>query len=282
MIRQSVVSIVVVAAVVALSGCANTDAPPGPAGPTLSLTGARGVSADLRRTVTEVNGTAETIVSAVDTAVWAPFDDKGAALPSSPDAGLPGPVGWLSSASSSTADWSRYASFVDSAGTLHELRVSGKGRGLLRRMEYWRQGRLAVDYQGQWADVTGGWVLDNEAVTYHPARGPAIRINVTARQMRVAQAVPGADALVRAGAAFAGLLRPQPLAAQFYFGACNNEWLTWGGAALIAEYFWIKFAETKSYANFNRAMAATMAAGVALGSLVDCMTSQPEQPDPGR
>lgn len=280
MVRQSVVSSGVLAAAVALSGCANTDAPPGPVGPTLSLFGARGVSADLYRTVTEVRGPVETVVAAVDTAVWAPFDDKGAALPASSEAGLPGPIGWLASADA--AAWSRYASFVDSAGVLHEMRVEAIGRGLLTRMEYRRQGKLAVAYEGQWVNVTGGWVLDTEAVTYHLPAGPAIRVNVTARRMNVTQAVPTADALARAGAAFADLLRPQPLAAQFYFSACNNEWLTWGGAALLAEFFWVKFASSKNYGDFKRAMASTMAAGVALSNLVDCMRSQPEQPDAGQ
>ena len=278
--RQSVVSIVMTAAAVALSGCANSDAPPGLAGPTLSLLGASGVTANLGRTVTAVGDGVEATLSVVDTAVWAPFDENGAAVASSPDAGLPGPVAWVGE--NDWADWSRYASFVDSAGVLHELRLSGKGRGLLTQMEYRRQGELAVDYQGQWVNVTGGWVLDTEAVTYHPAEGPAIRINVTARQMKLAQALPAADALARAGAGFVGLLRPQPLAAQFHFGACNNQWLTWGGTALLAEFFWAKFAQSKSSGDFKRAMAATMAAGVALSDLVDCMNSQPEQPDPGR
>ena len=281
MIRQSVVGVAVVAAAVALSGCSRTEAPPGPAGPTLSLVGAKGVAADLRRTVTQVDGFGETTLSVLDTTVWAPFNEKGAAVPDTA-AGIPGPIGWLQYDDGSAGDesWTRYGSFVDSTGVLHELRLTVKGRSLLSRMEYRRNGVPAVDYHGDWLNVTGGWVLDAEAVTYYPAGGPAVRVDIAARGMTVTQATPGMEAVRRAGFALADLMRPEPLAAQMYFGACNSEWLQWGGAALLAEFFWVKFLKSTSYADFKRAMAATMAAGVTLNALADCMSSQPEQPDP--
>jgi hypothetical protein len=278
MIRQSVVGIAVVAAVVALSGCSRSDAPPGPAGPTLSLVGASGVAADLRRTVTQVDEAVETTLSVVDTSVWAPFDEQGAAVLKS---GVPGSIGWLAFGDGGGGDWSRYASFEDSSGTLHQLWVEGRGRGVLSKMLYRRGGVTAIEYEGQWIDVPGGWVLDAGAFTFHSEGSPAVRLDIEAQQMHVTQAVPGTDALMRAGAAFAGLLRPQPLAAQLYFGACSGEWLAWGGAALIAQFYWVNFLKSKTYNTFRRAMAATMAAGVALSALVDCMASQGEQPDPG-
>jgi len=279
MIRQSVVGVVVAVVAGVLSGCARTDAPPGPAGPTLSLVGARGVSADLRRTVTQLGGAGETTLSAVDTTVWAPFDKKGAAIPDS-TAGMPGPVGWLAEDDGGAEDWNRYGSFVDSAGVLHELWLTGKGRGLLSRMAYRRNGTSVVNYRGEWLNVTGGWLLDAEAITYYPEGEPAVRVNVAARQMTVTQAAPGLDALMGAGAAFAGLLQPQPLAAQMYFGACTKEWLGWAGGALLAQLAWGKVLRTKSYKDFRLALAVTAAAGVALDKLVDCMAAQPDQPGP--
>jgi hypothetical protein len=275
--RLSVVSIGVVATVAVLAGCAGTDAPPGPGSPTLSLVGAQGLSAAVKRTVTEIRGGTETVVSVVDTTVWAPFDGSGTALSSSVGAGVPGPLGRL--AASDEGAWNTEASFLDTAGILHEVWLSGNGR-LLERMRYWRQGIRIVDYQGGWVGVTGGSVLDAEAMTFFPAGLPALRVDVTGRHMSIASATPF-DQVLAAGTRAIDLLRPRPLAAQMYFGACSGEWLTWGGAALLAEIAWARFLRAKSHKNFKLAMAATGAAGVALDKLVDCMLAQPAQPTPG-
>jgi len=280
--RRSVVGVVAAVAVVLLAGCTGADAPPGPDGPALSLAGARGVSADVQRTVTEISGGTETVLSVVDTTVWAPFDERGAALASSPEAGIPGPVGRLAAENETGAgaEWSRYGSFLDSTGVLHELWLSGKGRGLLERMRYRRQGVTVLEYAGEWANVTGGAVRQTEAMTFYPPDAPALRVDVSGRQVRVASVTPF-DGLLAAGAQVSGLLGPQPLAAQFYFGECSKEWLGWGGAALLAELAWLRFLKFKTYKNFKLAMAATGAAGIALDKLVDCMMEQAEEPDPG-
>lgn len=275
--RQSVIGIFMGAAAVVLAACAGPDAPPGPGAPTLSLVGARGVRADVRRTVSQIDGGTETVLSVVDTTVWAPFDSKGAALPSSTGAGIPGPVGWK--APPNESEWSRYGSFVDSAGVLHEIRFTGRGRGQLDGMEYLRQGKKVLDFQGQWDSVTGGAVIRREMLTFRPAGQPPLRVEVTGRQMQVAAASPF-DGLFAVGDEVAGLLRPRPLAAQFFFGACTKEWLGWGGAVLLAELAWLKFLNAKSVKNFKLGMVATGAAGVALDKLVDCMLEQPVQPDP--
>jgi hypothetical protein len=278
--RQSVVSVVMMAAVVAVWGCAGTDAPPGPAGPTLSLLGASGITAEVRRTVTEISGGTETVVSVADTTIWAPFDKRGAAMPSSDEAGVPGPIGWLVYDGGLPPEWSRYASFVDSTGMLHELWLSGKGQAILERMQYRRGGALALEYHGEWLNMTGGWLLDTEAMTFHPGEGLPFRIDVATQQADVARALPGADALFRAAALFTGLLRPQPLEAQMYFQECSGDWLKWIGTALLTELAWGKFIKSKRPSDFKKALAATTAAGVALSALVDCMDSQPVEPEP--
>jgi hypothetical protein len=123
--------------------------------------------------------------------------------------------------------------------------------------------------------------LAREAVTFLPEEDvPVLRVDVTTRQMTVARAAPPADVFLRAGAALADLVRPRPLAAQdFYFGACSSEWLGWGATALLAEVAWVRFARSRRLRDFNLATAATATAGIALSKLVDCMASQPDQPN---
>ena len=274
--RQSVVGGVVAVAVGALLGCAHPDAPPGPGGPTLSLVGASGVSADVQRTVTEISGGVETVLSVVDTTVWAPFDDRGSALASSDEAGAPGPLGWRDTGDE--RELSVYGSFVDGAGVLHKIWASGARRGRLESLQYHRQGVPAIEYRGAWVDVTGGSVLEREAMTFYLADLPALRLDLVGRDVRVASATPFTG-LLALGSEVTDLLRPRPLAAQFYFSACAKEWLGWTGAALLAELAWVKFAKTKSYKYFKLAVAATGAAGVTLDQLVDCMVSQSPQPE---
>jgi hypothetical protein len=277
MIRKLVVPML---GAVVLLACSAEDAPPGPAGPALSLSRASGISVRLQRTITEV-GAGSRILSVVDTTVWAPFDGDGAALPSSTGAGVPGAVGRRSPWTLPEPGASRYASFVDSAGVLHELTVVVDGDGVGTQVAYRRQGRLAAEQRVRWAGVSGGWTMESEALTMHPAGAPAVRVDVIARGIQVARAAP-VDGVFRAGAGLAGLFAPQPLAAQFHFRECTKEWLGWGGAALLAELAWAKFLKTKGYKDFKLAVAATGAAGVALDKLVDCMVEQDEQqPDPG-
>lgn len=270
------------AAVAAGSGCADGFRGGDLAGPpTLSLSGASGVVADLRRTVTEVDASGERVVSVLDTTVWAPFNESGAAVPASTDAGVPGPVGWLSRSAYEAPGWSRYGTFVDSAGVLHELDIIADEAGPGTRVEYRKGGRLAMRHRADWTAASGGWVLASESVTFLPEEDvPIIRVDLTARQMTVARAAPAAELFLRAGVALTDLVRPQPLAAQFYFGACSNQWLAWGGGALLAEVAWVRFARSKRLRDFNLALAASTAAGIALGNLVDCMASQPDQPKP--
>jgi hypothetical protein len=272
--RHAVVGIVVASAVAGLVGCARTDAPPGPDGPTLSLVEAEGVDAELRRTVTEISGGRETVLSAVDTSVWAPFDGDGAAL-AAPGAGIPGPLG--KTAASVEGTWDHDGKYRDSTGVLHELWVSGKGRNLLERMRYVRNRRLVVAYQGTWVEVAGGVVREQEAMTFYPPGLPAVRVDVAGLDMQVASASP-LDHVLAVGTRLTDLFRPTPLAAQFHFGACSKEWLGWGGAALLAELAWVRFVRSKTPRDFKLAVAATGAAGVALDKLVDCMLEQPYQP----
>jgi hypothetical protein len=269
------------AAVAAGSGCADGFRGGELAGPpTLSLSGASGVVADLRRTVTEVDADGERVVSQLDTTVWAPFNDVGAAVPASTDAGIPGPVGWLSRSAFDAPGWSRYGTFVDSIGVLHELYVVADQEGPGTRVEYRKGGRLAMLHRAAWTTASGGWVLADEAVTFLPEEAvPIIRVDVTARQMNVARVAPAAEVFQRAGIALADLVRPRPLAAQFHFGACSNEWLGWAGSALLAELAWVRFARSRRYRDFSLALAATTAAGVTLSKLVDCMAAQPDQPN---
>jgi hypothetical protein len=247
--------------------------------PSLSFSGASGVVADLRRTVTEGEGSSARVVSVLDTTVWAPFDENGAALPQAPDVGAPGPVGWTSKEAFDAPGWTRSGSFVDSAGVLHELLVVADNEGPGTSVEYRKGGRLALRYRAGWKAVSGGWALSAESFTFMPPDAPVLRVDVTARQMNIAGAAPAADVL-RAGASLAGLLRPQPLAAQgLYFSACSTEWLVWGGTALLAEVAWSRFLRTRLPWDFKKATAATGTAGVALSKLVDCMVSQPEKPN---
>ena len=266
-----------------LTGCADGRPPADRSvGPTLSLNGASGVSAEVSRTVSLRDAAGEeTVVSAVDTAVWAPFNEDGAALASAPDAGMPGPLGWRASGPFPMPGGNRYASFRDSAGVLHELRVTAEAPGPWTRVEYRRAGLPVLDQQTTWTAVDGGWVVARESATYHLAGSVDLRIDLQGRRMRVAQARRDLAPLASAGAWLGGLLAPRPLAAQFYFGACSGDWLKWMGTALLAELAWGKFAKSRLPTDFKKAVAATSAAGVALNGLLDCMLEQPEEPDPG-
>lgn len=260
-------------------GCAETGAPRRPsATPTLSFIGASGIDADVRRTVTEVWAGRETVLSTVDTAVWAPFGEDGAALASSEGAGIPGPVGWLWRRGFED-DLNRVSRFVDDAGVVHELVLLAGESGPWSRVEYRRNGGLVLDHATSWVPVTGGWAVTSETVTYHLTDGPDIRIGVRTRSLDVARA-GSRDGMRQMGGMLAALLLPTPLAAQFYFRECNTDWLKWAGTVLLAELAWGKFAKSRSPSDFKKAAAATAAAGVALASLVDCMTDQPVQPSP--
>lgn len=278
---RSATVLALVAAVGVLGGCARQDGPPGPAsGPTLSLSGASGVSADVRRTVSEVVAGSETVLSVVDTVVWAPFNDDGAAVAAG-EAGAPGPVGWRKREAYAAA-WSRYGSFVDSAGVLHELRVVADNPGPGTRIEYRRGGRVVVSDVATWAYVSGGWLVDRETVTYHLGSGSDVRIGLQGQQMNVARGATGIESFGLLAGVFHSWLAPRPLAAQrFYFSECSGDWLKWMGTALLAELAWGKFLKTKLPTDFRKGMAASAAAGVALSGLVDCMVEQPDQPDPG-
>jgi len=265
-----------------LTGCSDGRPPADPAVvPTLSLAGASGVSADLSRTVSLVDATGgETVVSEVDTTVWAPFHDDGAALASDVDAGTPSPLGWRGNETFEAAYGSRYASFVDSTGVLHEMRITADAPGPWTRLEYRRGGRTVLDHRSDWTSANGGWVLAVETATYHLEDGSNLKVRLDGRRMSVARAGFDLDPLAAAGA-LGAWLAPRPLAAQFYFSACSGDWLKWMGSALLAELAWAKFAKFKRPTDFKKALAATAAAGVALSGLVDCMVEQPEQPDPG-
>lgn len=275
---KRVVNPLIVCVGLTLLGCADADAPPDPTGPpTLSLIGAGGIAADLRRTVAEIRTGSQTTLSVVDTAIWAPFNADGAAVASAAEAGAAGPVGWLAR-DAFERDRVRSSTFVDEQGVLHELLLVADVPGPWNRVEYRRGGRVVLDYAAWWWEVSGGWALASETVTYRLAGGPDIRIGVRSRRLDIARSGVS-DGLLTAGGALVGLLRPRPLAAQgFYFRECNTEWLKWGGAALLAELAWGKFARSRSPSDFKKAVAATAAAGVTLGALVDCMMDQPVQP----
>ncbi|MDH4045600.1 MAG: hypothetical protein OEY20_16200 [Gemmatimonadota bacterium] len=281
MTRSARILALVAAVGVVLGGCASQDGSPGPGtAPTLSLSGASGVTADVRRTVSEVVAGSETTLSTVDTSIWAPFNDDGAALAAT-EAGTPGPVGWLSRPTFATSAWSRYGSFVDSTGVLHELRIVADDAGPGTRIEYRRGGRVVVRDVTTWAYVSGGWVLDAESLTYHLDNGSDVRIGLEGRQINVAGMPPGLESLGQVAGAFHAWLTPRPLAAQFHFRECSGDWLKWMGTALLAELAWGRFLKSKKPSDFKKGMAATAAAGVALSGLVDCMVEQPDQPDPG-
>jgi len=275
MTRRSVVLALV--AVAAGWGCADRAAEPSM--PSLSLAGASGVVGDFSQKVTEVVGSGERVVYQLDTTLSAPFDETGAAVAPAPTLGIPGPLGWTSPAAFETGVWGRYGSFVDSAGVLHELIVRSDG-GPVTSAEYRRGGRRALVYRAAWTPVTGGWLVDAESATFTLQGGAAVRVDLTAHRMDLARASSGAR-LRLAGAAMAGLLFPTPLAAQngWFFSECDGEWLGYIGAVLLTEVAWGKFVATKSLLDLRKAMAATATAGVALGKLVDCMVSQPDQPN---
>jgi len=266
-----------------LTSCSEGRPPADPAvGPTLSLAGASGVSADVSRTVSLVDATGgETVVSDVDTTVWAPFNDDGAALVSDVDAGTPSPLGWRGNETFTAAYGSRYASFVDSTGVLHEMRVTSDAPGPWTRLEYRRGGTTVLEHESDWTPADGGYVLAVETVTYHLDGGIDLKVRLHGRHMSVARAGFDLSPLATATGALGAWLAPRPLAAQFYFGACSGDWLKWMGSALLAELAWARFVKSKWPSDFKKAAAATAAAGVALSGLVDCMVEQPEQPDPG-
>jgi len=270
-------------AVGALSGCGEGRPVADPAvGPTLSLAGASGVSAEITREVSvRAAAGAETLVSAVDTAVWAPFNADGAALASSDGAGTPGPLGLRASAPAADLSGGHYRSFRDSAGVLHELRVHADAPGPWTRIEYRRGGMPVLEQTATWTAVADGWIMADASVTYRLTDGRDLRVALRGRQLTVAGTEPHPGPLVSAGAWFVDLLAPRPLAAQFFFAECTGDWLKWIGAALLTELAWGKFIQSKSPSDFKKAVAATTAAGVALNGLVDCMIEQPEEPDPG-
>jgi hypothetical protein len=261
--------------------CTQREAPPEPTNPTFSIEGAQGIAADVRRVVTELDGDVETTVSVVDTAVWAPFDENGAALVTDDEAGMVGPIGLLTRQEFASTEWQRYGSFVDSTGVLHEIRVGAKHGGPWRWMEYQRGGRVVLNLEANWMAVTGGWVMDQQTVTYHLEHAPAVRVALEGRQLDVASAGLGTELLAQAAGGLEALLLPRPLAAQFYFGACSGDWLKWIGTAVLAELAWARFIAARSFRAFKTAVAATAAAGVAFSGLMDCMLEQAEQPDPG-
>jgi hypothetical protein len=267
----------------AVSACADGHSRDDPGvAPTLGLAGASGVSAEVNRVVSLMQPTGDAqVLSAVDTAVWAPFNDDGAALASDVGAGTPGPLGWRATGTVAMAAGTRYASFRDSTGVLHELRWTADTPGPWTRTTYTRAGRLALEQTTTWTVVDGGWMLADDAATYHLTGGVDVRIDLAGRRMRVASARIDPGPLVSGAKLLGTWLAPRPLAAQFHFSPCAKEWLGWGGAALLAEIAWGKFLRTKSYKDFKLATAATGAAGVALSKLVDCMSEQPDEPDPG-
>jgi hypothetical protein len=247
--------------------------------PSLSLAGASGVVGDFRHTVTELAGSGERVVYQLDTTLSAPFDETGAAFPPGPLVGLPGPLGWTAPATFETGVWGHSGSFVDSAGVLHEVTVRSDG-GPVTSAEYYRGGRRVLQYRATWTPVTDGWLVDAESATFMLQGGAAVRVDLAAQRMALARASSGAR-LRLAGAAVAGLLLPTPLAAQngLFFSECDGEWLGYIGAVLLTEVAWGRFVATKSPLDLRKAMAATATAGVALGKLVDCMVSQPDQPN---
>jgi len=263
-------------------GCARDVAPSDPAAPpTLELAGASGIRASLRRSVTTSSPAGSESAGVTDTTIWAPFDADGWALASSPDAGTPGAVGATSRSDFDSRDRSRYASFVDDAGVLHEMDVIAETPGPPTSVVYKRNRVVVFEQQATWASVSGGWVLQSERATYHLGTGTDLRIGVDALGMQVARAGFPRPDLMQVGAWMAGLLQPKPLAAQMYFRECTSDWLTWTGAALLAEYYWVKFSQSKNPLDFKRALAATTGAGVALNGLVDCMIAHDQQLDPG-
>lgn len=271
----------VVAVLVAGVAACSRDADGGPAvGPSLTLTtSARGVQGTVRRKVVLLSpNAAPSVVSMLDTAVWAPFDESGAAAPAPLDAGIPGPVARVLDDRYEAPGWRRSAIYFDSAGVLHELMAEADGPGPATHVEYRRAGRLMVVQEGRWTRSPTGWMLEDGAVSYLPADGSAVRVELSASGMVVTRARPGADLLKLAGGAMVDWVRPAPLAAQFHFRACTSEWLVWGGAALLAEAAWVKFAKSRLQRDFKMATAATATAGVALDKLVDCMLSQRELP----
>jgi len=267
----------------AVAACADGNAPDDPGvAPVLGLAGASGVAAEVNRVVSLVPPTGdEQVLSVVDTAVWAPFNDDGAALASDVGAGAPGPLGWRATGAVAMPAGARYASFRDSTGVLHELRWTAEVPGPWTHATYRRAGRLVLEQTTAWTAVDGGWVLADDAATYHLAGDVDVRIVLAGRSMRVARAGMDLGPVASGASLLRAWLAPRPLAAQFHFAACAKEWLAWGGAALLAEVAWGKFLRTKSYKDFKLATAATGAAGVALSKLVDCMSEQPDEPDPG-
>lgn len=271
---------VVVVALVVGTACGRDEMGSDPGSvPSMSLGGGGGVHATVERTVTLVDAVAgPDVVSVLDTAIWAPFDGDGAAFSSDTAAGIPAPVGRLASETYGETGWSRWDVFRDSSGVLHELSVEADGPGPATRIEYRRSGRLAVMQDARWTRNAGGWTLADGAVTYLPVSGPAVRVSVRTSAATLARRDPVLSPFARAAVAMAGMIRPEPLAAQFYFGACSRDWLVWGGAALLAEAAWVKFAKSKTQRDFKLATAATATAGVALDKLVDCMLRQDQQP----
>jgi len=277
---RRLVVVVTVAVLAVVGACKREPGGGSGTGPSFSSVGtSSGVTASVRRLVVQLEpGARASVVSVLDTAVWAPFDDQGAAAPTPLDAGIPGPVARLADERFEELGWIRSGIFFDSAGVMHEVIAEADGPGPATRVEYRRSGRLMVVQEGRWTRSSQGWTRADAAVTYFPEAGYALRVEIATRDVTLARVTPGVDVLKRAASVMLGLVRPAPLAAQFYFGACTKEWLTWGGTAMLAEAAWGKFAHSRLPRDFKLAMAATATAGVALDKLVDCMLSQRETP----
>ena len=257
-----------------LTACADGRAGDEPAvGPTLPRA-ATGVTADLRHTVSVLGATgAETVVSSEETTVSARFDRNGVAF-APPGIGASGPLAWRADDAFAAPRTTRRARFVDGAGVQHELLVTADAPGPWTRIEYRRGGRTVFEQRATWNAADEGWVLAVGTSTYHLGRGVDIRIELQGRNVRVAGVAPDLAPLASLGRLVGAWLAPRPLAAQFYFGECTDDWLKWAGTVLLAELAWAKFVESRSPMDFKKAAAATTAAGVALSGLVDCMVEQ--------
>ena len=247
-----------------------------PGDPSLSMSGGSGVSMKVERTITEISPAGETNYSIVNTTVWAPYDENGFALGEA-DAGLPGPVGVQYRSEFDAPDESWYSRFVDSTGVVHELHVVSESAGPWTRVEYRRDSVLVVEQDVRWTEVNGGWLMDRDEATYHLNGGSSLRISTRRQGTKLARRGGAVPLVASFGHMIGGMFLPRPAAAQFFFRECNHEWLAYGGAVLIAEALWIKFAQTKSPIDLRNAIAATGAAGITLSVLVDCMVEAGSQ-----
>jgi hypothetical protein len=273
-VRATLVALVPAVALACTDGARPPD---GVSGPTLSLSGATAVTGPITRSITELRAGSEIPLATTDTAVWAPFDDGGWAF-AGEGAGSPGPLGALYSTAERTRELPVQGEFTDDEGVRHELLVTGGGSGPWTKVTYTRAGAPVLRFDASWTPVQGGWILTQAAATYQLRTGSAVRVAVASGGLTVASRKRGGDALLAAAGWLGGVVSPRPLHAQFYFLACDDQWLAWLGAFLIADYYWTKFIETKSINDLKKALAATAVAGAALKNLVNCMLSQPEEP----